>query len=894
MFVSRVPFCVFPSLSSSPFFLSFSVRFSFSVSFSVSSVSCFSSVSLPFPGPSWDSLSLPSFFPPILRTLTYPKPLPLQVSLLPSLMDPTASDVFLMGETGSGKTLTYLLAVITNVDWGDEGMRKLQAVIMVPTRELVMQVGAVVHGLLMEEGEEKGSGEVKRYAKPRLGKKEATPYCLLYKEADESFLAKCILRFKEQPCPLIITTPGAFEEFLTNPLLMDEEERTRVSDFWYHQKRLDETVKPKMKPDRHAYMHELERVKKARAELNLLSHSEILNAKINHGVRLHVSMAPMPMKSIHNEKRLLLERQTNSNLQIGSGSKNNVLQKHSKFGHANKKFQEPSYSPSESAPLGPRPSLFKIKPELISSFSFSKFYSPIAGQLPIETKQELNRAHIMALTTNQKILANLRYLVLDEAETILQPLPKKTSMFRAQAKSKHPTSGELVLERLLACYSSLLKPSPYQKKDPLNGEFVPPDLIPFFRIICVSATLNNALRSYIHRLRFILGSVLPPFTRPLMLRPPEYYLRADGTAAEMSKDAKPKITKEDIEKLGLWHSELESSVGKDGLVQIPSDLNNYNDIAFVVPKSIQHRYMECEDNLKLRQFAQVAEIYFETCKRVLETEKSGVKPRGILLILADTSPVKLVVSTLVEAGFNAVPLHSQFSPLSASGSILPTYQNRNFDPIAFANLGVGNNVAVPNFLNKMESGEIEIAVTTASAARGLDIPSLLFTCLVFSPTNKADYLHLSGRVSRRRDQLGLVLSILSEFEIQNQLPKNATRFGIEVFPWSLPIDDENIGRENPEFVKIAGQFEKLVKQEPLDLTEEELNQLEENPDALPVISGNSIRFQRRLKSIEKWLRRKKNARIEMQKLSKKLLLKNKIFHRRLPKILPHVDTQLIK
>ncbi len=66
-------------------------------------------------------------------------PTPIQASAIPVLLD--GQDVIGQARTGSGKTLAFLLPLVQRAE---PDMRAIQALVLVPTRELAIQVGAVL------------------------------------------------------------------------------------------------------------------------------------------------------------------------------------------------------------------------------------------------------------------------------------------------------------------------------------------------------------------------------------------------------------------------------------------------------------------------------------------------------------------------------------------------------------------------------------------------------------------------------------------------------------------------------------------------------------------------------------------------------------------------------
>ncbi|MEI7884328.1 MAG: DEAD/DEAH box helicase [Clostridia bacterium] len=73
------------------------------------------------------------------------KPTPVQIEAIPFIL--AGKDVVAEAPTGSGKTLAYLLPLLQKLDLEQ---KKIQALILVPTRELAMQVKSVAEGLMID------------------------------------------------------------------------------------------------------------------------------------------------------------------------------------------------------------------------------------------------------------------------------------------------------------------------------------------------------------------------------------------------------------------------------------------------------------------------------------------------------------------------------------------------------------------------------------------------------------------------------------------------------------------------------------------------------------------------------------------------------------------------
>ncbi|EGB06709.1 hypothetical protein AURANDRAFT_54120, partial [Aureococcus anophagefferens] len=93
--------------------------------------------------PTWQSLNLP---PPIVQALTstddYATPTAVQAETIPVALD--GHDCLIHAQTGSGKTLAYLAPLFARVD---ASRQTTQAVVIVPTRELGLQVARVARRL---------------------------------------------------------------------------------------------------------------------------------------------------------------------------------------------------------------------------------------------------------------------------------------------------------------------------------------------------------------------------------------------------------------------------------------------------------------------------------------------------------------------------------------------------------------------------------------------------------------------------------------------------------------------------------------------------------------------------------------------------------------------------
>ena len=74
-----------------------------------------------------------------IEELGFESPMPVQEKVIPHLLDDTSADVVALAQTGTGKTAAFGLPVIQRID---TSLRKPQALILAPTRELCLQIGS--------------------------------------------------------------------------------------------------------------------------------------------------------------------------------------------------------------------------------------------------------------------------------------------------------------------------------------------------------------------------------------------------------------------------------------------------------------------------------------------------------------------------------------------------------------------------------------------------------------------------------------------------------------------------------------------------------------------------------------------------------------------------------
>jgi ATP-dependent RNA helicase DeaD len=93
-------------------------------------------------GPGFDDLGLRPELVSVLATLGYEEPTPIQREAIPPLL--TGRDLLGQAATGTGKTAAFALPLLQRLPDGDRD-REPNALVLVPTRELAMQVSQAIH-----------------------------------------------------------------------------------------------------------------------------------------------------------------------------------------------------------------------------------------------------------------------------------------------------------------------------------------------------------------------------------------------------------------------------------------------------------------------------------------------------------------------------------------------------------------------------------------------------------------------------------------------------------------------------------------------------------------------------------------------------------------------------
>lgn len=91
---------------------------------------------------SFTSLALPDFLLSSLAALGYAEPTPIQAEAIPVVL--SGVDLLAAAQTGSGKTAAFCLPIVQRYAYGTDDLRKPRCLILVPTRELALQVAAAL------------------------------------------------------------------------------------------------------------------------------------------------------------------------------------------------------------------------------------------------------------------------------------------------------------------------------------------------------------------------------------------------------------------------------------------------------------------------------------------------------------------------------------------------------------------------------------------------------------------------------------------------------------------------------------------------------------------------------------------------------------------------------
>ena len=92
---------------------------------------------------SFSSLGLPSELTDVVTALGYEEPTPVQRETIPLLLE--GRDLLGQAATGTGKTAAFALPMLHRISQDRPGARQTAGLVLVPTRELAMQVAEAVH-----------------------------------------------------------------------------------------------------------------------------------------------------------------------------------------------------------------------------------------------------------------------------------------------------------------------------------------------------------------------------------------------------------------------------------------------------------------------------------------------------------------------------------------------------------------------------------------------------------------------------------------------------------------------------------------------------------------------------------------------------------------------------
>ena len=100
-------------------------------------------MSTPAPQASFTSLGLPRELSDVVAALGYEEPTPVQRETIPLLLE--GRDLLGQAATGTGKTAAFALPMLHRISQDKRNPRQTAGLILVPTRELAMQVAEAVH-----------------------------------------------------------------------------------------------------------------------------------------------------------------------------------------------------------------------------------------------------------------------------------------------------------------------------------------------------------------------------------------------------------------------------------------------------------------------------------------------------------------------------------------------------------------------------------------------------------------------------------------------------------------------------------------------------------------------------------------------------------------------------
>jgi ATP-dependent RNA helicase DeaD len=152
---------------------------------------------------SFDTLGLKPALVEVLRTLGYEEPTPIQLAAIPPLLE--GKDLLGIAATGTGKTAAFALPLLQQLTPGARAPHTTSALVLVPTRELAMQVAEAIH----RYGQKLGVSVLPLYGGQVIGQQ---------------------LRVLKRGVDVVVATPGRALDHLERKTLRLEEVQTVVLD----------------------------------------------------------------------------------------------------------------------------------------------------------------------------------------------------------------------------------------------------------------------------------------------------------------------------------------------------------------------------------------------------------------------------------------------------------------------------------------------------------------------------------------------------------------------------------------------------------------------------------------------------------------------------------------
>ncbi|MCP3103644.1 DEAD/DEAH box helicase [Myxococcus sp. K15C18031901] len=155
------------------------------------------------PDATFESLGLKPQLVEALSALGYEEPTPIQHASLPPLL--AGKDLLGIAATGTGKTAAFSLPLLHHLTPGESGPHATSALVLVPTRELAMQVSEAIH----RYGQKLGATVLPLYGGQVIGQQ---------------------LRVLKRGVDVVVATPGRALDHLRRGTLQLENVRTVVLD----------------------------------------------------------------------------------------------------------------------------------------------------------------------------------------------------------------------------------------------------------------------------------------------------------------------------------------------------------------------------------------------------------------------------------------------------------------------------------------------------------------------------------------------------------------------------------------------------------------------------------------------------------------------------------------